>query len=45
MGALLIPRIPRTLAFTDLHTSRWAILKRQLFSWNKRWPDDYDPTS
>jgi len=42
MGTLLIPRIPKTLAFTDLHTSKWSLLRRQLFSWNKRWPDDYE---
>jgi glycosyltransferase involved in cell wall biosynthesis len=41
MGALLVPRIPRELAFTPIQTSRWAILKRQVFSWNKRWPVDY----
>jgi glycosyltransferase involved in cell wall biosynthesis len=42
MGALLIPRIPRTLAFTETQTSRWSILRRQLFSWNKAWPRDWD---
>lgn len=42
-GALLIPRVPRELAFTDVRTSRRALVKRQLFSWNKRWPDDYVP--
>lgn len=42
-GALLIPKVPNELAFTDVRTSRWKILKRQLFSWNKRWPDDYVP--
>lgn len=42
-GALLIPRVPRELAFTDVRTSRWALVKRQLFSWTKRWPDDYVP--
>ena len=41
MGALLIPRIPRDLAFTDVHTSKWAILRRQLFSWGKKWPEDF----
>lgn len=40
-GALLIPRVPRELAFTGVRTSRRALVKRQLFSWNKRWPDDY----
>jgi hypothetical protein len=40
-GVLLLAKLPRTLAFTDRRTSRRAILKRQLFSWNKRWPDDY----
>lgn len=40
-GALLIPKVPRELAFTDVRTSKRALLRRQLFSWNKRWPDDY----
>ena len=44
-GALLIPFVPRELAFTDVHTSKWALLKRQLLSWNKRWPDDYEAGS
>jgi len=42
MGGLLIPRIPRELAFTNTHTSTWAIAKRQLLSWRKHWPVDYD---
>jgi glycosyltransferase involved in cell wall biosynthesis len=41
MGALLIPRIPRELAFTGLRTSKWDILRRQLLSWRKKWPEDY----
>jgi glycosyltransferase involved in cell wall biosynthesis len=41
MGALLIPRVPKRLAFTPVRTSPWALVKRQLFSWDKRWPDDY----
>ena len=40
-GALLIPRVPDELAFTDVHTSRWALVRRQLLSWNKKWPEDY----
>ncbi|MDP2300018.1 MAG: glycosyltransferase family 2 protein [Actinomycetota bacterium] len=44
-GALLIPKVPRELAFTDVRTSKWALLRRQLFSWNKRWPDDYEAGS
>lgn len=44
-GALLIPRVPRELAFTDVRTSKWALARRQLLSWNKRWPDDYEPGS
>jgi len=40
-GALLIPRISKDLAFTDVRTSRWALMRRQLLSWTKRWPDDY----
>jgi len=43
MGGLLIPRVPRTLAFTDVRTSRWALLRRQWFSWNKAWPSDWRP--
>lgn len=42
MGALLIPLVPAKLAFTDVKTGRWALVRRQLFSWNKRWPDDYE---
>jgi len=42
MGALLIPRIPAGLAFTDVKTSRWAIFHRQVLSWNKSWPADYE---
>ena len=42
-GALLIPLVPRRLAFTEVQTSRWALVSRQLLSWNKRWPDDYRP--
>ncbi len=45
MGATLIPRIPGTLAFTDVRTPRTEILKRQLFSWRKAWPRDYRPPS
>lgn len=41
-GALLIPHVTGDLAFTDVRTSSWALLKRQLFSWSKRWPDDYE---
>lgn len=41
MGTLLIPGIPRTLAFTDVRTPKSEILKRQLFSWRKAWPRDY----
>ena len=42
MGIFLIPRIPHELAFTDKHTSRWDIFRRQALSWNKAWPADYD---
>lgn len=42
MGALLIPRIPSELAFTEVRTPKRDLLKRQLFSWNKRWPDDFE---
>ena len=43
MGALLIPRISAELAFTDVRTSRWAIFRRQVLSWTKSWPADYEP--
>jgi glycosyltransferase involved in cell wall biosynthesis len=43
MGIFLIPRVPHDLAFTDKHTSRWAIFRRQALSWNKAWPADYEP--
>ncbi len=43
MGATLIPKIPGSLAFTDVHTPKTEILKRQLFSWRKAWPRDYRP--
>jgi len=42
MGALLIPKIGRQLAFTDVRTSRWAILRRQVLSWTRAWPADWD---
>ena len=41
MGALLIPKIPRELAFTERRTSKWAIFRRQVLSWGKKWPEDY----
>jgi glycosyltransferase involved in cell wall biosynthesis len=41
MGALLIPRIPRELAFTDVATPRWDVFRRQVLSWGKRWPGDW----
>ena len=40
-GALLIPRVGRDLAFTDVRTPKRDLVRRQLFSWRKRWPDDY----
>ncbi len=42
MGAALIPRIPERLAFTDVRTSRWALVRRQLLAWHKAWPTDWD---
>ena len=42
MGIFLIPKIPLDLAFTDVHTSRWALFRRQALSWNKAWPADFD---
>jgi hypothetical protein len=42
MGGLLIRRIPEELAFTDVRTSKWDIFRRQLLSWNKAWPSDWD---
>lgn len=41
MGAVLIPRIPRQLAFTDRATSKYDIFRRQVLSWNKAWPRDF----
>lgn len=41
MGAILVPRIPCDLAFTDVRTPKTEILKRQLFSWRSAWPRDY----
>jgi glycosyltransferase involved in cell wall biosynthesis len=41
MGIFLIPRIPRDLAFTEVHTRRWDVFRRQALSWNKAWPADY----
>jgi glycosyltransferase involved in cell wall biosynthesis len=41
MGIFLIPKIPRDLAFTDVHTRQWDIFRRQALSWNKAWPADY----
>jgi glycosyltransferase involved in cell wall biosynthesis len=41
MGVFLIPKIPRDLAFTDVHTRRWDVFRRQALSWNKAWPADY----
>ncbi len=43
MGALLIGRIPEKLAFTDVRTSRWDIFRRQMLSWNRAWPTEWDP--
>lgn len=42
MGATLVPRIPRSLAFTDVRTSKLALLGRQL-AWWKKWPFDWKP--
>jgi hypothetical protein len=42
MGIFLIVKIPAELAFTDVHTSRWDIFRRQALSWNRAWPADYD---
>ena len=43
MGIFLIARIPDVRAFTDVRTSKWAILRRQALSWNRSWPRDYRP--
>jgi hypothetical protein len=42
MGALLVPRIPRDLAFTDHTTPKWDVFRRQVLSWNKAWPRDFE---
>ena len=41
MGALLIPRIPQELAFTDVVTPKWDVFRRQVLSWGKAWPGDW----
>jgi glycosyltransferase involved in cell wall biosynthesis len=41
MGVFLIPKIPHDLAFTDVHTRRWDVFRRQALSWNRTWPADY----
>lgn len=41
MGAFLIPGIPESLAFTSTTTPKSRILRRQILSWSKAWPDDY----
>jgi len=42
MGAFLVPRIPRALAFTDTVTPKWDVFRRQVLSWTKAWPADWD---
>jgi len=42
MGAFLVPTVPRELAFTGTRTRQRDILRRQLLSWGKSWPEDYD---
>ena len=41
MGGLLIGKIPARLAFTDTVTPARDVFRRQLLSWNKRWPADF----
>ena len=41
MGVLLIPRIPRDLAFSRRSTSRRSVFWRQAVVWWRRWPYDY----
>jgi len=42
MGGTLVRRIPEHLAFTDVRTRKSQILRRQLLSWGKAWPRDYN---
>lgn len=42
MGAWLIARIPDELAFTDVRTPKGDLYRRQLLSWNKHWPYDFE---
>lgn len=42
MGGLLVFRIPHKLAFTDVHTGKWALFRRQVLSWNRAWPSDWN---
>lgn len=44
MGGLLIRRVPSKLAFTDTVTGKRDIFRRQLLSWHKKWPADFDDT-
>lgn len=44
MGALLIPKIPHDLAFTDVSTPKRELFRRQLLSWGKSWPADWEAT-
>jgi glycosyltransferase involved in cell wall biosynthesis len=43
MGALLVPRIPAKLAFTETFTPKWDVFRRQVLSWGRKWPEDWDP--
>ncbi len=40
-GALLIPRIPRTVAFATPPQMRRGLWRRQLFTRKSRWPEEY----
>jgi glycosyltransferase involved in cell wall biosynthesis len=42
MGAFLLPIIPRQLAFTDTVTPKWDVFRRQVLSWGRAWPRDWD---
>lgn len=42
MGGSLVRRIPSQLAFTDVRTPKWDVVRRQLLSWGKSWPTDWE---
>ncbi len=41
MGVVLVGRIAEDLAFTEVRTPRRDIIRRQAFSWRRKWPQDF----